>query len=125
MLNILLVDDSRFMRSYLKKILNEANFNEIIEADNGLQAIDMYKIHSPDIVIMDITMPLLNGIDALKEIIKIDPHAKVVMCTALGGQQSIIKETLIIGAKDFVVKPYFHNLVSIVNTLLGDLEDSW
>lgn len=105
------------MRSYLKKILNEANFKEIVEADNGEQAIDMYKIYSPEIVIMDITMPLLNGIDALKEIIKIDPQAKVVMCTALGGQQSIINETLKIGAKDFVVKPYFHNLVSIVKTL--------
>lgn len=62
--NILLADDSRFMRRYLKKTLNEANFKEIIEADNRLQAIDMYKIYLTDIVIMDITMPLLNGIDA-------------------------------------------------------------
>ncbi|PLR70361.1 response regulator [Bacillus sp. UMB0728] len=115
MSSILLADDSRFMRSYLKKILNESNFKEIIEADNGVQAIDMYKIYLPSIVIMDITMPILNGIDALKVIKKIDPKAKVIMCTALGGQQSIIQKALKIGAKDFIVKPYFHNLVSIVN----------
>lgn len=117
MKHILLADDSRFMRGYLKRILNEANFNEIIEADNGVQAIDMFKIYSPEIVIMDITMPLLNRIDALKEIVKIDQQAKVIMCTALGGQQSIIQEALRIGAKDFIVKPYFQNLISIVKKL--------
>lgn len=114
---ILLADDSLFMRTHLKRILHEANFKKIIEAENGIQAINMYKKYSPDIVILDITMPLLNGIDTLKEIIKIEPQAKVVMCTALGGQQFIIKEALKNGAKDFIVKPYFHNLVSIIDNL--------
>ena len=114
---ILLADDSRFMRTHLKRILHEANYKKITEAENGVQAIDMYKVHSPDIVILDITMPLLNGIDALKEIIEIDPNANVVMCTAMGGQSFFINEALKIGAKDFIVKPYFHNLVSIVSKL--------
>lgn len=114
---ILLADDSRFMRIHIKRILHEANFKKIIEAENGVQAIDMYKVHSPDIVILDITMPLLNGIDALKEIVKIESQAKVVMCTALGGQQFVINEALEKGAKDFIVKPHFHNLVSIVSKL--------
>lgn len=92
----------------------KANFEEIIEAENGMQAIDKYKIYSPRVVLMDITMPILNGIEALREIINYDPQAKVIMCTALGGQQAIIQEAIKIGAKDFVVKPYFHNLVHIV-----------
>jgi two-component system, chemotaxis family, chemotaxis protein CheY len=112
--SILLADDSRFMRNHLKTILNNSNYTEIIEADNGVNAVEMYTKYSPNIVLMDITMPLLNGVDALKEIIKIDPQAKVVMCTSLGGQH-IIKEALSVGAKDFVVKPYFQNLVLIVN----------
>lgn len=112
---ILIVDDSLFMRRFLKNILIESNYNEIIEAENGMQAIHMYKIFSPEIVIMDITMPVLNGIDALKEIINIDPKAKVIICSALGGQQIIIKEAIKIGAIDFVVKPHFHNLATIVN----------
>ncbi len=114
MKGILIVDDSLFMRSYLKNILIKSNFNDIVEAENGLQAIDKYKIYSPSVVLMDITMPVLNGIEALKVIMNIDPKAKVIMCTALGGQQAIINEAIKIGAIDFVVKPYFHNLVSIV-----------
>ena len=112
---ILLADDSRFMRNHLKRILNEANFKKIIEAESGIEAIEMYKKHSPDLVVLDITMPLLNGIDALKEIMITDSEANVVMCTSLGGQQFTINEALDNGAKDFIVKPYFHNLVAIVN----------
>ena len=114
---ILLADDSRFMRTHLKRILHEANFKSFIEAENGVQAIDMYKRYSPDIVILDITMPLLNGIDALKEIIETDPNANIVMCTAMGGQSFFINKALKVGAKDFIVKPYFHNLISIVDKL--------
>jgi two-component system, chemotaxis family, chemotaxis protein CheY len=113
MKTILIADDSQFMRSHLKKLLGEYNFN-FFEAENGLQAINMYKSYSPDIVFMDITMPFLSGIDALKEIIKVDPKAKVVMCSALG-QQSIIIDTIKYGAKDFVIKPIFEDLISIVN----------
>lgn len=112
---ILIVDDSLFMRRHLKNILIEANYQEIIEAENGMDAIHKYKIFSPEIVLMDITMPVLNGMDALKEIINIDPQAKVIICSSLGGQQIILKEAIKIGAIDFVVKPHFHNLVAIVN----------
>lgn len=111
---IQLVDDSRFMRTHIKRILNEADVQKIVEAENGIQAIEMYQMYSPDIVILDITMPLLNGIDTLKELLKMDREAKVIMCSAMG-QQSIISEALKLGAKDFVVKPYFQNLVTIVN----------
>ncbi len=112
---ILIVDDSLFMRRMLKNILVEANYARIIEAENGIEAIEKYKIFSPEIVLMDITMPELNGAEALKEIMKIDRNAKVIMCTALGGQKAIIQESIKNGARDFIVKPYFHNLVSIVN----------
>lgn len=116
---ILIVDDSLFMRSLIKNLLMEANFAEILEAENGIEAIDKYKTFLPELVIMDITMPELNGIDALKQIITIDPKAKVIMCTALGGQKAIIQESIKNGARDFIVKPYFHNLVSIVRKHLS------
>ncbi|MGG3930759.1 response regulator [Schinkia azotoformans] len=78
---ILIVDDSLFMRRHLRNILIESNYREIIEAENGMDAIHKYKIYSPEIVLMDITMPVLNGMDALKEIINIDPQAKVIICS--------------------------------------------
>lgn len=87
------------------------------EAENGYQAIEMYKQHATELVLMDITMPELNGIDALKEIVKLNPKTNVIMCSSLG-QHSLIMDSIKIGAKDFVVKPYFDNLVSIVNRYL-------
>ncbi|MCH6266593.1 response regulator [Neobacillus citreus] len=115
---IMVVDDSQFMRNLIKEILNEANIRNIIEAENGEEAVKKYKLYSPDVVVMDITMPLLNGLDALEEIIKIAPKAKVIMCSSVG-QQSTIQDALKIGASDFVVKPYFHNLSKIVHSLLS------
>lgn len=112
---ILIVDDSLFMRRILKNILIEANYSVIIEAANGIEAIEKYKIFLPELVLMDITMPELNGIEALKEIINFNPGAKVIMCTALGGQKAVIQESIKTGAIDFIVKPYFHNLVPIVS----------
>lgn len=118
MKKILIADDSRFMRHWLKRILSENNKNfTFFEAENGYQAIDLYKQNSPNIVLMDITMPKLNGIEALKEIIKLDSAANVIMCSSLG-QQPLIVFTIKIGAKDFVVKPYFNNLTSIANKYL-------
>jgi two-component system, chemotaxis family, chemotaxis protein CheY len=113
MKTILIADDSQFMRFYLKKLLGESSF-KFSEAQNGLQAINMYKTYSPDIVLMDIAMPFLSGIDALKEIIRMDPNAKVVMCSSLG-QQPIIIDAIQNGAKDFVIKPHFDYLAEIVN----------
>lgn len=118
MTKILLVDDSVFMRSWIKKILSDANFNDFVEAEDGLQAIEMYKSFFPDIVIMDNTMPKLNGIGTLKEIMKIDPKAKVIICSALG-QQSLVIEAIECGAKDFVMKPFFDNLIDRVNNALS------
>lgn len=114
MKKILIVDDSLFMRSWLKKILSESNFDEFIEAENGKRAIEMYKLTSPDVVLMDITMPCLNGIDALKEILKIDCKARVIICSALG-QQALIMDAIKYGAKDFVIKPNFDDLIPILN----------
>ncbi len=118
MKRILLVDDSRFMRNYIKNILNESNFYHIEEAKNGAQAIEMYQQYLSDLVILDITMPGMSGIDALKKIMNINQKAKVILCTAIGGQQDIIIDGLKNGAKDIIVKPYFNQLNLIVNKLL-------
>lgn len=118
MKKILIVDNSLFMRTWLKKLLSEANFSNFVEAENGLKAIDQYKLYSPDIVIMDITMPELNGIDALKEIMKIDRHANVIICSALG-QKHLIIDAIKNGAKDFIIKPNFDDLIEIVNNVLS------
>lgn len=111
---ILIADDSRFMRNLLKNHLNESNFHVIAEASDGCEAVSLYKKVSPDIVLLDLTMPCINGMIALENIRKIDPHAKVVICSAMG-QQRLIIEALGHGAKDFIVKPYFNQLVPILN----------
>lgn len=112
----MVVDDSSFMRGFLSKLLCENNYKVIVEAENGIQAIEKYLEYSPDVVIMDITMPKMNGLDALKEIIRIDPKANVVMLSSLGTKFNII-EAIQIGAKDFVVKPNFNNLINVLKKL--------
>lgn len=103
MATILVVDDAAFMRMRMSKILSEAGY-EVIQAENGLDAIEKYRSSKPDAVLMDITMPEMDGLTALKEIRSIDPQAKVAMVTALG-QQQIVLEAVKSGAKDFLVKP--------------------
>ncbi|MGH2634308.1 MAG: response regulator [Tepidiformaceae bacterium] len=100
---ILVVDDAAFMRMRMSKILSTAGY-AVLQAENGLDAIEQYRNSRPDAVLMDITMPEMDGISALKEIIAIDPGAKVAMVTALG-QQKIVLEAVKSGAKDFLVKP--------------------
>jgi len=102
---ILITDDALFMRVTLKKILTENGFEVVGEAQNGLEAVNMYKSLSPDIVTMDITMPEMDGLQALKEIRAIDPNANVIMCTAMG-QKAMVVEAIQAGAKDFIVKPF-------------------
>ena len=119
-MSILIVDDSHFMRSYIKEMLNEVGYKNFIEAENGLKAIAMYKIHYSSIVIMDLNMPVLNGIDTLKQILHINPLANVIMCTSMGGQKFISEELIGSGAKEVVTKPNFQRLVSIVNRLERD-----
>lgn len=102
---ILIVDDAAFMRMMIKDVLTKNGFEVIGEAENGKVAIERYKELSPDLVIMDITMPEMNGIDALKGIKALNSAAKVVMCSAMG-QQAMVIEAIQSGAKDFIVKPF-------------------
>ncbi len=102
---ILIVDDAAFMRMMLKNILAQNGYEIAGEASNGLEAINLYKELKPDLVTMDITMPEMDGITAVREIKKIDPEAKIIMCSAMG-QQAMVIESIQAGAKDFVVKPF-------------------
>jgi len=102
---ILIVDDAAFMRMMLKNILTSNGFEIVGEAENGVQAVEKYKELKPELVTMDITMPEMDGIAAVKEIMKIDPNARIVMVSAMG-QQVMVIEAIQAGAKDFVVKPF-------------------
>jgi len=105
MKRVLVVDDAAFMRLSLKTILERNGYEVIGEAGNGNDAIEKFKILKPDIVTMDITMPDLDGIQALNEIIKFDPKANIIMLSAMG-QEPRIREAIISGAKGFIVKPF-------------------
>ena len=102
---ILLVDDAVFMRMKLKDILEKNGYEVVAEAQNGLEAIEKYKSEKPDLVTMDITMPEMDGVTALKKIKEFDPSAKVIMCSAMG-QQSMVMDAIQAGAVDFIVKPF-------------------
>lgn len=104
-MKVLIVDDAIFMRTVLRNMLQKHNINVVGEAGNGLEAIQKYKELKPDLVTMDITMPKMTGIEALIEIKKIDPKAKVIMCSAMG-QQAMVIEAFKNGSKDFIVKPF-------------------
>lgn len=104
MAKFLVVDDAAFMRMRCVKLLHDNGY-ETIEATNGVEAVDLYKKEHPDGVLMDITMPEMDGLEALRAILAIDPNARVAMVTAVG-QQSVVMEALKTGARDFVVKPF-------------------
>ncbi|MDF2612678.1 MAG: response regulator [Clostridia bacterium] len=117
--SVLIVDDAAFMRMMIKDILSKNGYEVAGEADNGLKAIDKYKELSPDLVLMDITMPEMNGIDAVKNIKSIDPGAKIVMCSAMG-QQAMVIESIQAGARDFIVKPFqADRVLEAVRKVLG------
>ncbi|HLR40976.1 MAG TPA: response regulator [Virgibacillus sp.] len=103
--NILIVDDAAFMRMMVKDILVKNGFIVAGEAQDGMEAVEKYKELSPDLVTMDITMPEMDGITALKQIKEINPGAKVIMCSAMG-QQAMVIDAIQAGAKDFIVKPF-------------------
>lgn len=107
---ILLVDDAAVMRMMLKKILTQNGYEVVGEAENGVKAIEKYKELNPKLVIMDITMPEMNGIQATKGIREENPNALVIMCSAMG-QQSMVIEAIQAGAKDFIVKPFQNDRV--------------
>jgi len=110
MKRVLIVDDAAFMRMSLKTMLEKNGFQVVGEAENGSVAVRKYKELQPDIVTMDITMPEMDGVQALKEIRSLDPNSKVVMISALG-QESYVREAVMLGAKGFVVKPYKEDYV--------------
>ncbi|MGN1156967.1 MAG: response regulator [Agathobacter sp.] len=103
--NILICDDAAFMRMMIKDILSKNGYNVVGEAENGAIAVDKYSETNPDLVLMDITMPEMDGIQALKKIKEKDPNASVIMCSAMG-QQAMVIESIQAGAKDFIVKPF-------------------
>ncbi len=102
---VLVVDDAAFMRMMVKDVLSKNGYEIVGEAENGQKAIEKYKELTPDLVIMDITMPEVDGIQAVKEIKAHDGNAKIVMCSAMG-QQAMVIESIQAGAKDFIVKPF-------------------
>ena len=104
-MRILIVDDASFVRMALGQILQEDGHEIIGEAADGVEAIEKYKMLKPDLVTMDITMPVMGGIDSLKKIIEYDPNAKVIMCSAMG-QQEFVFQAIEAGALDFIVKPF-------------------
>ncbi|WP_430785759.1 response regulator [Virgibacillus flavescens] len=110
MTKVLVVDDAKFMRATLSNMLQLENYEIVGEAENGEEAIELYKSLKPDIVTMDITMPVMNGIEAIKAIIEFDPMAKIVVCSAMG-QQKVVVEAIEIGASDFIIKPFDENRV--------------
>ena len=103
--NILICDDAAFMRMMIKDILSKNGYNVVGEAENGVKAVEKYDETHPDLVLMDITMPEMDGINALKKIKEKDPNAAVIMCSAMG-QQAMVIESIQSGARDFIVKPF-------------------
>jgi two-component system chemotaxis response regulator CheY len=102
---VLVVDDAAFMRMMIKDILRKGGYEVIGEAEDGIKAVEKFRELRPDLVTMDITMPDMDGITAVKEIRKVDPNAMIIMCSAMG-QQAMVIDAIQAGAKDFVVKPF-------------------
>ena len=117
---IMITDDALFMRVTLKNMLTRNGYQVIAEACNGQEAVEKYAALRPDLVTMDITMPVMDGIDACRAIKAADPAAKVVMCTAMG-QKNMVIEALQAGAKDFIVKPFeAEQVLDKIKKLIGE-----
>jgi len=117
---VLLCDDALFMRTMLRSIISAAGHEVIGEAENGRRAIEQYQALRPDIVVMDMVMPELSGVDAVREIRRIDPSARIVMCSAMG-QQQLVTEALAAGAMGFITKPFTASRVleALVDLMAG------
>lgn len=105
MKRVMVCDDAAFMRMVIKDILVKNGYEIAAEAENGLKAVERYPEAKPDLVLMDITMPEIDGIEAVRRIKALDPNANVIMCSAMG-QQAMVIEAIQAGAKDFIVKPF-------------------
>ncbi len=119
MARVLVADDASFMRQMIREIVESEGFEVCGEASDGIEAVDQSKKLQPDVVTMDIVMPLKSGIDAVRGIVALDPGARVVMCSALG-QETLVAEAIQAGAKDFIVKPFKPD--AVVETLKKVLE---
>ena len=119
MAKILVVDDAAFMRMMVKDTLSKSGYEDIYEAVDGADAVEKFKEIKPDLVIMDITMPNMDGLEALKSIKEIDSSANVVMCSAMG-QESMVIDAIKSGAKDFIVKPFKPDrILKTVSSIVG------
>lgn len=118
MKKVLIVDDAAFMRMSLKSILEKNGFQVIAEAENGAAGVKKYREYQPDIVTMDITMPEMDGVEALKEIKALDANCKVVMVSAMG-QEPVVRQSIFLGAKSFITKPFKEDhIVKTLNRIL-------
>ena len=117
--NVLVCDDAAFMRMMIKDILTKNGYNIAGEAENGLKAVEKYAEVKPDLTLMDITMPEMDGIQALKKIKESDPNATFIMCSAMG-QQAMVIESIQAGARDFIVKPFqADRVIEAVKKVIG------
>ncbi len=120
---VLVVDDAIFMRKMISDILEGNDMEVVGEADTGALAVEKYKELKPDLVIMDIIMPEMNGIDAVRQIIANDLQAKIVMCSALG-QQALVQDAMTAGAKDFLIKPFNPSrVIEVVSKILNQVQN--
>lgn len=115
----LITDDAAFVRMALRQIVQANGFDEIVEASNGQEAVDQYKNEQPDLVTMDVTMPEMDGLTAIKLIREYDSKAKIIVCSAMG-QKDIVLEAIQAGAKNFIVKPYdAQKVADIIKAVMG------
>ena len=120
---VLIADDAMFMRKVIRKHLAECGMTDIVEAANGAEAVELFIKNRPGLGLMDITMPEMTGLEALEEILKTDPEAKVIMCSAIG-QQSMIIKSLEMGAMGFIVKPFEKNeFEATIRSVIGQPEN--
>lgn len=116
---ILIVDDALFMRKTIRKLLEANDFDNIAEAADGQSALQAYEEEKPELVILDITMPGISGLDVLEQLMKKKPPARVVMCSAIG-QESMVIRAMELGAREFIVKPFQHD--KFMRVVKGSLE---
>lgn len=117
---ILVVDDARFMRLVLRRIITQAGYEVVGEARDGVEAVEMYAEKRPDCMTLDIVMPRLNGIQAVKQIIEFDPSAKIIMVTALG-QEAFVLDAIKSGAREFIIKPFKNlEIIKAIKKTIGN-----